>query len=58
MSNSLVALFFAAGVGGWVYFQANRRMSGNAKAVWGVTILVAAIAYFVMYTTFSMFLPS
>lgn len=53
MSNTLVALFFAAGVAGWVYYQVNRRMSGNPVAVWTATALAGLVAGFVFYTLFA-----
>lgn len=53
MSNYLVALMFAAGVGGWTYYQMMRRSGSNIQGSWIVTILVGAVAYFVCYTLFA-----
>lgn len=53
MNNQLVALFFGVGIGGIVYYQANKRLSGNSKAIWIVTIAAAAVAYFIFYTLFA-----
>ena len=53
MSNFLVAIFFGAGVGGWVYAQVARR-SGNANP--SSTLMTAAAVGFVaaifIYTLF------
>jgi len=53
MNNQLVGLFFGVGVAGWVYFQVNKRMSGNTAAVWVSTVLAGLTAYFVMYSLFA-----
>jgi len=53
MNNTLVALFFGVGVGGWVYVQVSKRMSGNTKVVIGATVGAAAVAFFVFYTLFA-----
>lgn len=44
---------FGAGVAGWVYYQTMRRVGDNPKAVWIVTLMAFASAYFVMYTLFA-----
>ena len=41
---------FAVGVGGWVYYKMMRQTGGNLQASWVVTVLVGAVAYFVLYT--------
>jgi len=53
MNNQLVGLFFGIGVAGWTYYQVNKRMSDNKKAVWISTILAGAVGYFVLYSLFA-----
>lgn len=51
MSNALVALLFGAGVAGWAYSQAMRRIGGaNMTAVIVVTAMAGIIAFFFLYT--------
>lgn len=53
MSNSLIALMFGVGVGGWVYYTMMRYTGGDAKTSWMVSGFVAAIAFFVFYSAFT-----
>ncbi|HEX7368359.1 MAG TPA: hypothetical protein VF261_01730 [Candidatus Saccharimonadales bacterium] len=53
MSDTLVAILFGLGIGGWVYSQLARR-SGNANpgstfTVAGIVGLVAAIIIFTVF---------
>lgn len=49
----MVALLFGIGFGGWVYFQAMRRMPGNIQAVWITTIGAGLVGAFVIYSLFA-----
>lgn len=53
MSNGLVALFFGAGVAGWMYSQLARR-SGNANpsSTLIAAVVVGALAAILIYTIF------
>lgn len=55
MSGVLIALFAAAGVGGWVYSKINRRSGGNTQTDIVVTGLVAAFAFLIVWSVFAMF---
>lgn len=56
MSNVVIGLFFAIGLGGFVYAKMARQTGGNTKISVIVALLVAAVGFFVVDTLFGTFL--
>lgn len=57
MSDTLIALFFAAGVGGFTYSKMSRRVGyGNNRPAIIITAVAAIIAFVFLYTFFSLVL--
>jgi predicted Na+-dependent transporter len=56
MSNIVIGLFFAVGLGGFVYSKMMHQTGGNTKNSVIVTLIAAVIGFFVIYTLFGFFL--
>jgi hypothetical protein len=57
MNNTLVAIFFGIGFGGWIYYQLMRRTGGNTKSALISAVLAGLVGFFVIYTLFTMVFP-
>ena len=57
MSNSLVALMFGVGFGGWIYYQMMRRTS-NTKASLTAAIAAGLMGAFVIFSIFTWVFPA
>lgn len=57
MSPVLIALFFALGVGGWVYSKITRRTGGVTQYDILVTVVVAVMVFIVAWTLVDTFVP-
>lgn len=58
MSAFLVALFFAAGIAGFVYSKMGRRLGyDNARNVWMTVGVTFVIAFIVFYTVVAWIVP-
>lgn len=58
MSSVLIALFFALGVGAWVYTKVTRRTGGVTQSDIIVTAVVSVIVFIVAWTLIDTFVPS
>jgi hypothetical protein len=58
MNNTLVALMFGIGAGGWIYYQMMRRTGSNTKASLITAALGGVVAAFVIYTLFTIVFPA
>lgn len=50
MSNFVVALIFAVGVGAWVYSKVVRRTGGNATTSIIASVVVAIVVFIIAFT--------
>ena len=50
MSNSVIALLFAAGVSGWMYSKAVHYTGGNKQRVIPIVILVFVLTFLLAIT--------
>lgn len=50
MSNFVVALIFAVGVGAWVYSKVIRRAGGNTTTSIVASVVVAIVVFIVAFT--------
>lgn len=53
--QALFALFFAAGVGAWIYAQALKR-TGRAQSAVTIAAVAGGIAFIVFFTVFHFYL--